>query len=307
MSLLILLPGRDHQPLEERLRELAPEIPLQVWPNIVDADAIKMALCWQYPSGALTSFPNLRLVSSYGAGVDHFLKDPQFPSAVAVSRIVDPYLADDMRQFCVATILAHRCRLSDYQKQQHQKIWRPLNVQPVSSVGILGLGVLAKHLAEALLALGFKVSAWSRGSKQEANIHTCCGPGGLQQMAAEVDVLVNLLPLTDATRGILNKNLFARMKVDSFLVNVARGGHLVEEDLLDALALSKPGWAALDVFESEPLAAEHPFWKHERIQITPHSAALTRMESVAIQVTENYRRLVEGLAPQHAVDIQRGY
>jgi glyoxylate/hydroxypyruvate reductase len=174
-------------------------------------------------------------------------------------------------------------------------------------VGIMGLGHLGSDAAVKLRALGFAVSGWSRTARQMESVRCFAGAGELESFLAQADILICLLPLTPATEGILNRETFSKLPRGAYLINAARGDHLVEEDLLDALESSQVGGACLDVFRKEPLPESHPFWKHPCVTLTPHVASLTYPKAVAPQIVENYRRVRAGKPPLHAVDIGRGY
>lgn len=307
MTLLLLLPNRDTDTLQQCIRTAAPEIPIQVWPTQENEESVQMVVCWNHPPGSLKTFPNLKLISSFGAGVDHILSEPNLPKNVPITRIVDPQLAKEMTQYCLGAILSHHCRFSEYQHQQILGKWQALEPQVIKSVGILGFGVLGRDLGETLVKLGFSVNTWSRNAHNTPGFHSYHGPDGLLVMAKKVDVLVNLLPLTPATHAILNKSLFSNMALGSLLINIARGDHLVERDLLEALEQGRPGTAWLDVFSQEPLSVDHPFWQHPQIHITPHAAAMTNPKAIVDQIVENYRRIQRSQPPLHQVDPQKGY
>ena len=224
-------------------------------------------------------------------------------------RLVDPDLIAQMGEYvCAAALWFHR-RFDDYARQQGENLWRPLP-PPLTSkrrVGILGLGEIGQDVAAKLVALGFPVHGWSRRPKHLPQVTGYHGDGQLEAFLSQSNILVCLLPLTPATRGILNRDTFARLPAGAYLINVARGGHLVEDDLLEALAGGQIAGAALDVFNQEPLPPEHPFWQHPQIKITPHVAGLTRAETAAPQIAENLARLARGEPLLRRVDAGRGY
>jgi glyoxylate/hydroxypyruvate reductase A len=199
--------------------------------------------------------------------------------------------------------------MQDYARQQRERLWQP--IEPVMArdfpVGIMGLGVLGRQAADLLVAMGYPVHAWSRSVKSVPGVTAHVGPTSLADFLAAVRVLVNFLPLTAETRGLIAAPLLARLKPGSYLVNLARGGHVVEADVLAALDCGQLGGAMLDVFENEPLPADSPLWHHPAVVITPHVAAVTLASDAAAQVIENLRRLATGRDPRGLVDRQRGY
>jgi glyoxylate/hydroxypyruvate reductase A len=214
-----------------------------------------------------------------------------------------------MTEYVVWAVL-HHCRdMEKYRADQSAMAWLPVFPRPrgETSVGIMGLGQLGSHAAATLRDLGFPVLGWSRTPKGIAGVATHWGKEGLGGFLTRTWILVCLLPLTPETRGILNRRTFAALPRGAYLINVARGAHLAKEDLLEALGSGQLSGACLDVFETEPLPAGHPFWSHPRIMVTPHVSSLTDPQAVAVQILENYCRLRRGEPLVHVVDRQRGY
>lgn len=308
MSLLVISPGEDVSAWVSALRSAGPDIDVETWPEVANAAAVEMALTWNHPPGELARYPNLKAVVSMGAGVDHLLRDPYLPPA-PIARLVDPSLAQAMTEYVVLAVLEHHRQLGEYRRLQAQRRWRQLGRPRASDrrVGIMGLGRLGAHAARALSQLGFRVSGWSQTRKALAGIRCFAGAGELAGFLARTNVLVCLLPLTPATEGILNRGTFARLEQGAYLINVARGAHLVEADLLEALASGRLCGACLDVFRTEPLPVEHPFWTHPRITVTPHVSSLTDPAAIASQVVDNYRRALRGEPLRNPVDKERAY
>jgi len=196
-----------------------------------------------------------------------------------------------------------------YARQQREPAWRQLPQRRAdeTTVTVLGLGQMGRTCALRLAGNGYRVQGWSRGETKVAGIATFAGEAALLPALAGADVVVNLLPLTSATRGLFNARTFARMRQGAALVNLARGAHVVDADLLDALASGQLGHAVLDVFATEPLPAAHPFWSHPRVTVLPHVAALTDPRSAALVVARNVMALREGRALENLVDRSRGY
>jgi glyoxylate/hydroxypyruvate reductase A len=280
-----------------------------VWPELGDPTEIEAALVWRPPQGLLDRLPNLKLIASLGAGVDHIRADPSLPPGVPLVRLVDPYMTTAMSEYVQLQVLRLHRGGPVYLAQQHARVWRQWK-QPNAAerrVGILGLGVLGGECALKLKVLGFDVAGWGRTEKKLAGIPSFHGADGLDALLARSEILVCLLPLTPATDGILDARLFDRLPQGAAIVNCARGRHLVEADLLAALDSGKLSAAVLDVFRDEPLPPDHPFWRHERILVTPHVAAATHPPTAALAVVENLRRLRDGRPLLNRVDGSEGY
>ena len=292
-----------------QLTRLTSELEVRVWPELGDSAEIDYALVWRPEPGFLASLPNLKLILSLGAGVDHLLDDPQLPRHLPIVRLVDPHMTAAMSEYVVLQVLRLHRRDLDYRTQQDAGIWRELDQQNAVErrVGILGLGELGQDVAKKLTALGFDVAGWSRSEKTLAGIRSYAGPAGLQLLFGRSEILVCLLPLTAETEGILNASTLALLPKGAALVNAARGAHLVEDDLLAALASGQVSAAVLDVFREEPLPADHPFWHHPRVIVTPHVAAFTNPATAAPIILDNIRRFEEGRLLLNRVDPARGY
>lgn len=254
-----------------------------------DKAAVDIALAANPPWGELATYPNLRFVQSLWAGVDRLLGDPALPRNITVARLIDPAMAQTMVEGAVAaTMFVHR-QLPAYLRQQHHRTWRQLP-QPVASrrtVGVLGYGQMGEPVSTALAALGFRVHAWGQHPRSATTIVYSWGDTGLQNMLVEAQILINLLPLTQATTGILNAQLFARLPKGAAVINLGRGAHLQDDDLLDALSAEHLSHAVLDVFHTEPLPTSHPFWRHPQITVLPHVAATTDPATAAPIAVQN--------------------
>lgn len=307
MALLLLLNGRDPAPLEQALRALAPDTDIRIWPETGAVEDIELAVCWQHPHGALLHFPRLKLIASYGAGVDHILTDPDLPPAVAISRLEDPGLAQQVGQYVLWAILEHRLNATRIRQQQTQHVWRSVARNPGNRVGVLGLGHLGSHTAQMLSRHGFEVAGWSRNAKPFTEFECLSGQAGFEQLLARSDYLVCLLPLTTDTRGLLSRESFTQLPAGAYLINAARGEHLNEAHLLEALDQGRLSGACLDVVEHEPLPASSPLWTHPGVRLTPHLAGLSDLTLLARQVLDNYRRLHDGEPLQYQVSRDAGY
>ncbi len=309
MSIVIIRQDGKTEMWKKALQSQAPEVPVYSYLEDHPLETIDMALVWKHPKGSLAKYPNLKCIASSGAGVDFILEDPSSPFHLPITRVVDPYLASDMSEHVIAVIFAHIKNLNQYKIDQIQGVWKPLNYHRIAdfTVGILGLGALGKCLAQDLARFGFKVQGWAQSKKDIDQVKTFEGQDALRDFLPTTEILVCLLPLTEQTSGILSKSLFAQLPKGAYIINVARGGHLVDTDLLDMLDNMHLSGAALDVFHEEPLPPEHPFWKHAKIHISPHYASVSDTESVVPQILNNHKRLLEGKPLLNVVSKTKGY
>ncbi|HAA11150.1 MAG TPA: glyoxylate/hydroxypyruvate reductase A [Cytophagales bacterium] len=310
MAIVIIAPTRDTRIWAQGLLALDPTLEIYEHPHVPEdvKDRITCAITWLHPEGSLSVFPNLNIICSMGAGVDHMLADAQLPKGVPITRIVDPALAWSMSNFVIAALFNHHRNWEHFRKQQAGKRWAQADLCEVPlRVGVLGLGVLGKDLAQKVSALGFYTAGFSQTPKEVAGIESFVGASQLDAFLQAVNVLVCLLPLTPATENYLNAQLFERCSPGTYLINVARGKHLVEEDLIPAIHSGQLSGAVLDVFREEPLPVHHPFWEHPNIVITPHHASLTNPDAAIPQLLENYRRSIQGEQLLNTVDRKKGY
>lgn len=291
------------------LRRQAPELEVRVHPEIGDPADIRYALVWAPPPGLLATLPNLRAIFSLGAGIDHLTQDPTLPRGVPVVRMVEPGLTAGMTEFVVMNVLLHHRFMLDYLQQQREGRWR--EIQQIAAgerrVGILGLGALGLDAVAKLKVFGFDLLGWSRSPKEVEGVRCFSGAAGLDRLLSQTDILICLLPLTEETRGLLNRETFAKLPRGAAVINVGRGPHLVAEDLIAALDSGQLGGATLDVFETEPLPPASPLWRHPRLFLTPHVASMTMPETAVAEVIANIRRCERGEALPNQVDLSRGY
>lgn len=294
----------------DALLALDPTLDIRMFPETGAPEQIEAAVCWSsHDMADLLRYPNLKLICSMGAGVDHLLRAPGPPPGIPVARLVDVMLTTQMGEWVLLNVLRFHRQDINYRAQQTAGIWDELEA-PVTAkrrVGILGLGALGSHAAAMIGAVGFPVSGWSRRAKTLPGARGFAGADGLTEMVRQTDILVCLLPLTPATRGIIDARLIADMPRGAFIINGARGGHVVDADLLAALDAGHIAGAALDVFEPEPLPATHRYWSHPSVIMTPHAASITIPESAAPQVVANIRRALQGEPIQNLVDMSTGY
>lgn len=295
----------------EPLRELLPGA--MVFVNGQDSyapETIDYLVTFRPKPGLIKTLSGLKVVFSLGAGVDGIISDPDYPKDVPLVRFVDHTLAREMAQYVVMHVLIHHRSQRRFDAYQAVNKWRqrpPLRRTEETRIGILGLGEIGTMCAERLRDLDFAVTGWSRTRKAVRGVESFAGAGELAPFLAHADILVCLLPLTDETRGILNAKTFALMPKGGFVINVARGGHLVEDDLVAAIDAGHLAGATLDVFQSEPLPASSPLWNHPRITVTPHVAAITDPTAAASSVAAGIAAHQRGDTLENLVDLSRGY
>ena len=311
------------------LQQAMPDV---VWhsENPVDPDIvplIQMAVVANPPAGSLQGYPNLRFVQSLWAGVEKLLADETVPPDLVISRMVDPALAAAMGESAVwATLTLHRNFLT-YAEQQQRHEWLQLPQVHASrvTVGVLGLGEMGRQVANRIAAMGYRVWGWRQGAQAvqgvettqaegagavmllDAKVGVVFGPDALSQALSTTHILINVLPLTEQTRGILNAELFAKLPPGASLVNFARGPHVVDADLIEALSHGRLDRAILDVYHQEPLPSDHPFWKHPRIVLWPHIAARTDPMTATQVVVQQLRAWAKGESVRYVVSRSKGY
>ncbi|MBK6865199.1 MAG: glyoxylate/hydroxypyruvate reductase A [Ideonella sp.] len=275
----------------------------------VEAEAIDIAIVANPPAGALAGLPRLRLVQSLWAGVEKLLADPTLPVDVPLARMVDPAMNEAMAETALWAVLALQRDFFDYAAQQRAAQWAPQPQRRAAEFGVtvLGLGQMGRTVALRLLRNGYRVSGWSARPAAIPGVRTLAGDAALAHAVSDAQVLVNLLPLTPATRGIIDARLLATLPRGASVVNLARGAHVVEADLLAALASGHIRHAVLDVFATEPLPPSNPFWSHPQVTVLPHVAAQTDARSASAVVAANVAALRAGRPLQHLVDRARAY
>lgn len=308
MSILIVSTARASAKWVSTLKEKNASLDIQVYPDVERLEDVEFAISWKHPKGVYQNYPNLKVIASMGAGVNHILKDDNLPEGVKVTRIVDEQLTKDMSYFVLLQCLAVSRNLFQHIQDQATKTWKVKSYQTPENtkVGIMGYGVLGQAAGQVLKANGFEVCGYANSSKTVDGI-TVYGADELDSFLKNTQILVCLLPVTSETKGILTLELFRKLKPNAYLINVARGEHLIEKDLITAIDKGILKGASLDVFQEEPLLESHPFWSHPKIQITPHIASMTDPESVANQLQENYRRMQNGESLLNEVDVSKGY
>lgn len=308
-KLLFLGPDKYAGPWGDAFADLAPEIAFEVYQPGQSFSGIPYCLTWRAPEGIWPQMTDLKVVFSLAAGVDRLLADPSFPRDLPLVRMVEPELTRGMAEYVLWQCLHHHRRVWELEAAQSCSAWRP-HTYPAPwdrNIGILGLGELGAASAAKLIEFGFKVRGWSRTAKSLPQVESFAGRDQLPAFLKDTEILVCLLPLTPDTQGILNAELFARLPRGASVINVGRGGHLVESDLLAAMKSGQINAATLDVFETEPLPEDHPFWNVERLYITPHNASDTDARSASWRIAKQIARHQAGEKLEDVVDRQRGY
>jgi glyoxylate/hydroxypyruvate reductase A len=309
MSLLILSPTRETDSWVEAIKEIDATIDVFVYPEPINHKLVEFILVWNHPYGSLKNYPNIKCISSMGAGVDYLLKDPELPENVLLTRIVDPELSKTMFEFILAIVMNHLRGLTHFKQIQSNKLWKPSVYKRIEDVriGIMGLGEIGSYVAEHLMNLGFSINGWAQSAKPNLKVEQYFGENELKPFMQDTDILICLLPSTPKTEGLLNKITLKYLPKGASLINVARGDIIVDTDIIYLLDINHLKNASLDVFTEEPLPKSHPFWKHNKIDITPHVASLTNPKTVAPQIVENYHRMKKGKQILYEISREKGY
>lgn len=314
MALLYLINSWSAAEWTSAMRRLAPDLDIRTWPEIGDPADITYAVAWLPPANVLRSLPNLKVIFSLGAGVDAIMKDPTLPDGVPIARVNDPDLTMRMSEYVVLHVLMHHRQQRRIDENQRGRRWDSFSTHAACalSVGVMGLGVLGSDAARKLAALGFKVAGWSRSRKSIPGIECFAGPQEFDSFLKRTDILVCLLPHTPETTGIINRDVISRLSRRGpfgapILINAGRGKQQVESDILAALDSGALHAATLDVFETEPLPEDSPFWNHPKVTLTPHAAADSDPDTISASVLRQIRRHQQGEPVENIVDRKRGY
>ncbi|TDR82984.1 2-hydroxyacid dehydrogenase [Paludibacterium purpuratum] len=307
--MLYLYTARDADHLASLLRDALPGIELAAWPQDVDYSKVRYLVAWNPPEGFFARLPKLQAVFALGAGVDRMLARPDLPRQVPVIRLTDAGMARQMAEYVLYGVLRHQRHFDLYQQQQARHDWKPLPPKLVHEVrvSVLGLGAIGAVVAQTLAEFGYAVSGWSRRPKALPGVRYHHGPDGLEDLLAETDVLVGVLPSTPETRGLIDHRRLARLPRGATLINVGRGDQVDESALLEMLETGHLRFAQLDVFANEPLPAESPLWDRHDVAITPHIAAITLHGPAVEQIADNLRALQRGEVPAGLVDRAQAY
>jgi glyoxylate/hydroxypyruvate reductase A len=285
-----------------------PELDVRIWPDVGNPDDIDVAAVAAMPHGKLKTFANLRMIVSLLAGADILLSDPSLPD-VPLVRAGNPNGDEMMNEAALLHVLRHHRHLPAYRLAQQRSEWISLPRLRASQrkVGVLGLGAIGLSVAKTLATHGFKVAGWVRTAKPVSGIEIFAGREQWPAFLARSEIAVNLLPLTGETRGILNAEAFAHLPKGASIINLGRGAHLVEADLIAALDRDHLAGATLDVFPVEPLAKESALWRHPKITITPHVARRIDAGDLVPRICDSIRALQAGRPLGPLIERARGY
>jgi glyoxylate/hydroxypyruvate reductase A len=312
-TLLVCSATDDLHTLTARLAAEAlihlPDLQVKLWPEPFNAKDVVAVAAWHPPANLLGTLPRLKLIASISAGTEHIQRCADLPPAVPITRIVDDEQARGMAEYTLWAALYYHRGFDQMLAQQARGQWRVPAQTPARDfqVGVLGMGLMGRQTALCLRDFGFTVSGWSRTPHTLDNIAAYSGETGLTNFLQALDMVVCLLPLTAATRGLCDRQFFNRMKPGAAFINAGRGEHVVIADLVSALAQDQLRGAVLDVFETEPLASGDTLWRHPKILITPHMASTASEGTIAQQITDNMIRLLCGQPVQHGIDRCLGY
>ncbi len=309
MAILFHSPWDNADQWLAALRAALPKDEIRVWPDVGARSEIDFAMVWQIPPGVLAGFPNLLGIASLGAGVDALVADPDLPRNIPITRLVDPLMADRMAEYVCATVLHYHLGLDIYQEQQERAHWQRHQTTdaPGRTIALLGLGQMGQRCAHHLGGLGFDLLGWSRRAKEITGVRCSHGLSRLHQVLASADIAVLLLPLTVETTNLMDRAAISAMAPGSYLINCSRGEIVVEDDLIAALDGGHLAGATLDAFRAEPLAPDHPLWRHPKIRITPHIASLSAPATAALILAEQVHQARNHRLRQDLVVIDDGY
>jgi glyoxylate/hydroxypyruvate reductase A len=308
MAILVDMTGSESRmdAIKTDFKRLGATDPVWITGDDYDPASITMILAWKPQSRDWSAYTHVQLVQSWGAGVDHLL-EANFPADWTVARFMGQSLKDRMVRYVCAQLSNWQLDMPRLYNAQKEQSWDWHDGRWGENVLVLGLGELGKSVAEALVQQGYQVSGWSQSPKSIESVESLTGKQGLHAGLARADYLINLLPLTSETRGLLDSKLWARCERKPIVMNVGRGASLAEDDLIPALEVGLLGGAILDVFDPEPLAEESPLWRHPDIWITPHIASISDPSDVIRLAIENQQRVNAGKHPHYQVDLSREY
>jgi D-3-phosphoglycerate dehydrogenase/glyoxylate/hydroxypyruvate reductase A len=309
MAILVLATSAVLEQQLAALRVTAPEEEFCTDPTAFPPGAIEAILAFRLPAGLVPRFPALRFVACSGAGTDEILAVPDLPACLPIVRAVDPLQGLRMAQYVTMMVLRFHRKLPFFEARHGEGVWhRPVpSPEARHNVGIMGHGAISAPTVDVLQRLGFPVAVWTRTEHAIDGITCYAGADGFVPFLRQTQILVCALPLTPATRGLVDASAFAALPRDAFVINVSRGAVVNEADLVAAVESEHLAGAVLDVFEVEPLPPTSPLWRHRRILCTPHVAALPRAEVAAAQFLDNLRRARAGQPLVNVVDRERGY
>ena len=309
MKILFYSPEKNLQPWLDEIGTAFPCAEVWAWTPDCAGRQAEFAVLWAPPVELLASQRELKAVFNIGAGVDGLMRLPNLPAGVPIVRLNDAGMAVQMAEYVSHALIRHTRGFAGYEGHAKVGEWKrePAIDRVAYPVGVMGLGNMGARVAQSVAGFDYPVFGWSRTTKSLPGIQTFSGRAGLDEFLPRVRVLVCALPLTPDTEGILNAAMFEKLKPGAYLINVARGRHLVENDLLAMLDSGRLAGATLDVFREEPLPSGHAFWKHPKITITPHISALTLRAESVVQIAEKIRAMERGEMIEGVVETGRGY
>jgi glyoxylate/hydroxypyruvate reductase A len=304
---ILLHPSRDEAQWLAAFQGELPDMDIYLWPDVPSPDEVEFVIASRHDPADLHRFPNLQAVLAMGAGIEQYMS-PEMPD-VPVVRLADPSMSDEMAAYVVHWLVHFQKRMDAYLANQAETVWReePYTAASDYPVGILGFGTIGRHIGRTVAGLGFPINAWSRTGTDAAWAASFAGLDELDAFLDASAAVVNVLPHTADTAGLLNASRFDHFRPGALLINLGRGATTNEADLLAALNDARVGNAVLDVTEPEPMAEDNPLWGHPSVRITPHAAGFTLIPSAAVLIAANIRRMVSGEEPYPIVDRSRGY
>lgn len=291
------------------LQQSLPDWQIAAWPEVVDETRVTHTAVWAPPPGFFARFPNLQVIHVMGAGVDALLQREDVPPQVAIFRLADAGMAQQMQEYCLYGVLHYQRQMDVYRRQQLAGQWiqQATRLARDVRVSVLGLGELGRKVAQSLAGMGYRVCGWSRQPRQIDQVQCFAGADGLRALLAQTDVLFCVLPATAETRHLLNAESLSWLPEGAAIINAGRGSLIDESALLDRLDGGKLRFAMLDVYAREPLPPKHPFWQHPRLIMTPHVAADTVPQDAVAQIAANLQAHARGETVATRVSRQQGY
>lgn len=307
--MIYLYAPQDMAAYRQALQQALPGETVVCWPEPVDVSLVEHAVVWNPPAGFFRGMVRLQAVFVLGAGVDRILKRDDLDPVLPVIRLTDAGMAQQMLEYVLYGVLHVQRHMGQYRRQQALRQWQPVVAAGAAQtrISVLGLGEIGGRVAQSLAAMGYALAGWSRGGRQLPGVEDFSGEDGLSALLARTDILVNLLPATSATRGVLDGRRLSQLPRGAAVINAGRGEQLDEAALLGLLDSGHLRFAMLDVFEVEPLESVHPLWSHPAVLVTPHIAAMTRVEEAVAQIAANLQLLAQGQPLQGVALRERGY
>jgi len=307
---LLIKSGRD--PAENWITAIAADLPdldMRVWPDAGNRDEVEFIIANQLPPGEFASFPNLKFVASTSAGVDRLLTDPDFPAHVPIIRSINTQRTATMCAWVCYQVIGHHRQFGRYRENQPKKIWEFMHYAPPDAVGIgvMGLGTLGGTAARILKGFMYDVAGWGRSPKTMDGIETFAGAEEFPAFLKRSDIIVSILPGTVETTDLLNRETLALLPEGAYIVNCGRGNLVDDDALIAAMDSGHIAGAALDVFRTEPLPDDHPFWSHPKVAITPHYSSNGGAKHGVGIVVENIHRARAGKPLADVVNKDEGY